>query len=315
MGLEYQIPAALALDFLVGDPRCLPHPVKMIGRLAAGTEGVIRKVFSNERVAGIVTVLIVLVTTGLCGWGAMATAGRFNDRAGDVVSILILYTCFAVRDLVAHSSRVSDSLLKNDLVEARSRVGMIVGRDTEQLDEAGIVRAAVESVAENTVDGVTAPLFWAVIGGPLGALLYKAVNTMDSMFGYRNEKYLQFGMAAARLDDLVNFLPARLTGLLMVVASFVLGLRGRMAWRIFLRDRLKHASPNSGHAEAAAAGTLGIQLGGLNYYFGEAVRKPTIGDALEPPEAAHLVQVNRLLFVTTILAMAVFLAGRFLFIG
>jgi adenosylcobinamide-phosphate synthase len=168
----------------------------------------------------------------------------------------------------------------------------------------------VESVAESTVDGLTAPLFWAIIGGPLGALLYKAGNTMDSTFGYKNERYRHFGWAPARLDDLLNFLPARLSGVLMVVAAFILGLDGRRAWRIFRRDRLRHASPNSGHTEAAAAGALGLQFGGSNHYFGEVVVKPTIGDPGQMVEAGHILRINRLFITSAVLAGVVLLGGR-----
>ncbi|MEN8142806.1 MAG: adenosylcobinamide-phosphate synthase CbiB, partial [Thermodesulfobacteriota bacterium] len=228
----------------------------------------------------------------------------------DVVSVLILYTCFAARDLIAHSSDVHGALQKENLGEARLRVGMLVGRDTAELDEAGIVKAAVESVAENTVDGITAPLFWAVIGGPVGALLYKAVNTMDSTFGYKNERYLYFGWSAARLDDLVNWLPARLTGMVMVVAAMFCRLSPLNAWRIFRRDRHKHTSPNAGQSEAAMAGALGIQLGGTSSYFGKPVAKPTIGDDLYQPEVSHIDKANLLLVVTTALCTALLLGLR-----
>ena len=193
MSLEHQIVIALLLDGLIGDPRWLPHPVRMIGWLAIKTEALTRAVFTNERLAGFFAMLIVLLVTGLTGWGLIEFAGRYHPLAGDIISILILYTCFALRDLIAHSRNVFNALKKDDLAEARKRVGMIVGRNPSGLDEAGVVKAAVESVAENTVDGITAPLFWAVIGGPLGALLYKAVNTMDSTFGYKNARYLRFG--------------------------------------------------------------------------------------------------------------------------
>jgi adenosylcobinamide-phosphate synthase len=188
---------------------------------------------------------------------------------------------------------------------------MIVGRDSASLDREGIVRACVESVAENTVDGITAPLFWAAVGGPLGALLYKAVNTMDSTFGYKNERYLNFGLAAARLDDLANWLPARITAVAMLVAAWLGRFSAAGAWRIFRRDRYNHASPNSGLSESVMAGALEIRLGGPAVYFGKTVDKPTIGDDLNRPEPVYIEKANRLLAITTTLMALLLLGGRF----
>ena len=204
------------------------------------------------------------------------------------MSIVVIYTTIAARDLARHSMAVFRPLAAGDLVEARRRVAAIVGRDTERLDEAGVVRAAVESVAESTVDGVTAPLFFAVVAGPVGAMVYRAVNTLDSMFGHQDERYRQFGWAAARIDDLANYLPARLTAPLVCLAALCcLRLRPAAArCESLLRDGRKHASPNAGLAEAAMAGALGVQLGGVNYYDGQPLEKPTIGDALVPLVAA-----------------------------
>jgi len=308
MRLEHQIALALLLDALLGDPRWLPHPVRLIGGLALGGERLCRWLVPHERTSGILAVIFVLAVTGLSGWGVILLAGRLHPWAGEALSVLLLYTCFAARDLTAHSRAVFAALRDGDLVLARQRVAMLVGRDTARLDEAGVVRACVESVAENTVDGMTAPLFWAVIGGPVAALVYKAVNTLDSTFGYKNERYRLFGWASARLDDLANLMPARLTGVVMVAAGFVNGLSGRNAWRILRRDRLRHASPNSGHTEAAMAGTLGLRLGGPNSYFGEVVEKPNIGDDLVAPIPDHIEQANRLL-VTAVALTALLLLG------
>lgn len=310
MTLELQILAALGLDLLLGDPRWLPHPVRLIGKFAMGAEKISRNLFAAEKSAGISTVIIVLSGTALSWLVLVSLAGMVHSSLADLISIYILYTSFAVRDLVRHSSRVEHALKNDDLVLARDMVGMIVGRDTAGLDKQGVVRACVESVAENTVDGITAPLFWAIVGGPLGALLYKAVNTMDSIFGYKNEKYLYFGWAPARLDDLLNWLPARITGLMLVGASFLLGLHSRNSWQVFRRDRLQHASPNSGHAEAPVAGALGIRLGGISSYFGRPVQKPTIGDEIYSPHTGHIGQAQALLAAATIMATAFFLAIR-----
>lgn len=310
MPLEYFIIAALLLDFMVGDPRWLPHPVRFIGGLATGAETICRRFLGNGRFAGAVAVFFVLAGTLLAGLSLLSGARVLHPAAGMVVSVVILYFCFAAKDLADHSRAVLAALLAGDLPAARKKVAMIVGRDTERLSEEEIVKASVESVAENMVDGVTAPLFYAVVGGPLGALLYKAANTLDSIFGYKNERYRYFGWAAARLDDLLNFLPARLTGMMIVLAVFLLGYNGRQSWKIFRRDRLQHASPNSGHSEAAVAGALGLQLGGPNSYFGKMVEKPLIGDHKTAPQAFHITQVNRLLFMTTVLSAVILLALR-----
>ncbi|OGR02879.1 MAG: cobalamin biosynthesis protein CobD [Deltaproteobacteria bacterium RIFOXYD12_FULL_53_23] len=230
---------------------------------------------------------------------------------GTAVSIFLLYTTIAARDLVRHSTDVYTALATGDLPEARRRVGMIVGRDTANLDEAGVARAAVESVAESMVDGVTAPLFFALLGGPMAAMLYKTVNTMDSMFGYKNERYLKFGWAAARLDDIVNFVPARLTSMLIPAAAFLLRLDVKGALFILLRDRGRHASPNSGHTEAAVAGAIGIQLGGPNLYFGQLLEKPSIGDPIRPIEPQDILRVNRLMLAGSCLTFIFLLTLRY----
>lgn len=315
MSFEVQILLALLMDSLIGDPRWLPHPVRMIGWLAEQAEDICRKIVPSERTAGICTVILVLTATGIFAWGCILFADAVHPLAGDAVTVFILYTCFAARDLIDHSQKVADALRKTDLVKARKRVGMIVGRDTAELEREGVVRACVESVAENTVDGVTAPLFWAVIGGPIGALLYKAVNTMDSIFGYTNERYRFFGWAPARLDDLLNWLPARITGLMMVAATLFLGMQPAEAWRIFRRDRLNHSSPNSGHTEAAIAGALGIRLGGTSKYSGKNVSKPVIGDDRYPPDTAHIEKANVLMVATTALMALILLGIRMVLIG
>jgi len=313
MRLEYQVIAAFAIDLALGDPRWLPHPVKFIGRFAASIEAPLRRAIPNPRLAGVVAVLAVLTFAGGTAFLLVAGAAKLFPALGDVLSIALLATCFAGRDLADHSQRVYQSLASNDLPEARRRVAMLVGRDTDSLDEPGVVRATVESVAENMVDGVTAPLLFAVIGGPVGAILYKAVNTLDSTFGYKNERFLQFGWASARLDDLANFVPARLTAPLAALAAALLGLRPLGAWRIFCRDGRNHPSPNSGLTEAAVAGALGVQLGGINSYFGVASERPRMGDPLRPLAREHIRQTNRLMLLTSMLALALFLGLRLAF--
>lgn len=311
MRLEYQILAAIILDILAGDPQWLPHPVKLIGRFASFVEIPLRRIFANARTAGVAAVLIVLMVTGLVTYALVFSAGLLHPIAGDIVSIGLLYTTFAARDLSQHSLNVYRELKAGNIEEARKKVSLLVGRDTDVLDEAGIVRATVESVAENTVDGVTAPLFFAFLAGPLGAMLYKAINTLDSTFGYKNERYIEFGWASARLDDLVNYVPARLTAMMIPVAAVLLKLSALDSLRILLRDGNKHPSPNSGLTEAAVAGALNVQLGGLNYYFGEPSSRPTMGDPVRELRKNDILRANALMLVTMIVATTIFFAVRF----
>lgn len=313
--LEYQILIALLLDFVLGDPRWFPHPVKLIGRFALFMESPLRKAFGNQRLAGIMIVALVAVVALLCAYGLIRVAGLVHPLAADIVSIVMLYTTFAARDLAGHGMAVYRELKDGDLAAARSKVSLLVGRDTEHLEEAEVVRATLESIAENTVDGVTAPLFFAVIAGPLGAVLYKVLNTLDSTFGYKNDRYREFGWASARMDDLANFIPARLTALLIPVAAAILGLKLLESFRILLRDGRKHPSPNSGLAEAAAAGALGVQFGGRNYYFGRPSERPAIGDALRAMNREDIVRGIRLMFAVLVLAAILFLVLRRLWLG
>jgi adenosylcobinamide-phosphate synthase len=298
MRLEYQILIAVAIDLLLGDPEWLPHPVRGIGRLALGLETLARRTLGGTRIAGLVTALSTYALAGGAAWATIRLAAAVHPLAGDVMSILVIYTTIAARDLARHSMAVLRPLVAGDLVEARRRVGAIVGRDTDRLDEAGVTRAAVESVAESTVDGVTAPLMFAVLAGPVGAMVYRAINTLDSLFGHQDERYGQFGWAAARIDDLANYIPARCTAPLLCLAAWLLRLRPRLAWRTLLRDGRNHASPNAGLTEAAMAGALGVQLGGVNHYDGQPLEKPTIGAAIVPLSAQHIRLANALMFVT-----------------
>ena len=310
MDLTYQILSAVALDLLVGDPRWLPHPVRGIGRLAQWLERPLRRLIRNEQAAGIVAVLLVVVMTGASAWGLIGIAGICHPLAADIVSIILIYTTVAAHDLARHSCAVFQALAAGDLTRARRRVAEIVGRDTGRLDEAGVARAAVECVAESTVDGITAPLFFAILAGPVGAMMYRAINTLDSTFGYATNRYLRFGWAAAKLDDLANYLPSRVTAPLIGLAAAILGRRPLQSWRILRRDGRKHASPNSGLPEAAMAGALGIQLGGVSYYDGEPLAKPAIGEPIVPIAAEHILAANAVMFVTLALFLALGLAAR-----
>jgi adenosylcobinamide-phosphate synthase len=272
---------AVILDLLIGDPRWFPHPVVYVGKLITLLEKALRRLVKNEMTGGILLlVLTVSITVGLA-FALLKGAYAVSPWLGFAVAVLLYWSCLAARSLHRESQLVAEALGRGDLTAARSYLANIVGRDTAELDESEVWRATVETVAENTSDGVIAPLFFLMIGGPLLAIAYKAVNTLDSMVGYRNERYLEFGRASARFDDLANFVPARITGLLMVAAAPLLGLSARNAWRIMGRDGRNHSSPNSGIPEAAVAGALGIRLGGTNLYGGRAVEKPTIGDAVK----------------------------------
>ncbi len=310
MRLEYQILIAILLDLALGDPRWLPHPVRLIGRLIGTLEGPARRAIPDARLAGTLTALTVIMAAVLATALLIEIAGWIHPLAGDAVSILLLYTTLAARDLASHSLDVYRALAAGDLEEGRRRVARIVGRDTERLTEEGVVRAAVESVAENTVDGVIAPLFFAALGGPAAAMAYKAASTLDSMIGYRNERYIDFGRTAAKIDDGLNYLPARLAAPLLAAAAAILGFRASAAWRIARRDGRKHLSPNAGIAEAAVAGALGIRLGGVMERRGEPVNLPEIGDPVVPLARGHILAANRLLFAATGIAAALFLAAR-----
>lgn len=298
---QYQLLIAVGLDLALGDPRWAPHPVRIIGRLAMALENPFRRLFRNQRLAGAMLALTVIGASGTAAWAAVQGAAWLHPLAGDVVSILLIAACLAARDLAAHAMAVYRPLKAGDLDQARRSLAMIVGRDTERLDESGVARAAVESVAENLVDGVTAPLLFAAVFGPVGAIAYKAINTLDSTFGYKNERYARFGWAPARIDDAANYLPARLTGPFVAPAAFLLRQQALGAARILLRDRRRHVSPNAGYPEAAFAGALGVQLGGPAHYFGcdRPVEKPTIGDSSMPLRAAHIGKATALMYATS----------------
>jgi adenosylcobinamide-phosphate synthase len=314
MRLEFQIGVAIVLDLLIGDPRWLPHPVKLIGRAASALETPMRRTFRNAKAAGIATALTVISMTAIVSWSVITAAGFGGAGLRDAVSILLLYFAFAGRDLADHALNVYKALRQNALEEARVLVSRMVGRDTACLDERGVVRAAVESVAENTVDGVTAPLLFAVLGGPVGALTYKAISTLDSTFGYKNERYFHFGWASARIDDVAAWIPARLTLPFISVAAALTGLHPWLALRYGLRDGGKHSSPNSGISEAASAGALGVQLGGPLFRQGHLWEAPLLGERLEPLERHHILGVVRLMLLTALLFSLFLCVSRMLII-
>lgn len=298
------------LDLLLGDPHWAPHPVRAIGALVAGLEKLLRKMLpkspAGELTGGVALVLLTLaIPTGLTILLLWA-CNLVSPWLALAVESLLSYQLLATKSLAAESRKVYDALKTGDLDQARYAVSMIVGRDTASLDEAGVARAAVETVAENASDGVIAPLIFLAIGGaPLG-MFYKAANTMDSMVGYKNDQYLYFGRAAAKFDDILNLIPARVAGVLMCLGGAAAGYDGKNAWRIFIRDRKNHKSPNSAHTEAACAGALQLRLAGPNYYFGQLVDKPYIGDDQRPIEPLDILRSGRILYATAFFALLVF---------
>ena len=294
------------IDLLLGDPRWLYHPVQAIGALISHLEPPLRRAFPRRlRLAGAVLVIAVVAITGIVTGGLLFLLHRLHPVAGFVGETIVCWLILATKSLRTESMKVVKALENGTLDDGRKAVSMIVGRDTEHLSEEEVLKAAVETVAENASDGILAPLLFAAVLGPVGGMCYKAVNTMDSMVGYKNDRYLDFGRAAAKVDDVLNFLPARISGFLMCLAAY-LGFDGKNAFRIFFRDRKNHASPNSAHTEAACAGALGLQLGGTHDYFGKPVVKPTIGDDLRPVRRGDVAAANRLALLTAILALLLF---------
>ena len=298
------------IDCVLGDPYSLPHPIRLIGSLIAGLEKLLRSRIKNERTAGTVLVITVLILSAGIPLALLMICYKINLILGIAAESIMCYYLVAARCLRNESMKVHDPFAENDTEKARQAVSMIVGRDTKCLDRDGIIRAAVETVAENTSDGVTAPMFYMALGGAVGGFLYKAANTMDSMLGYTNDKYINFGRTAAKLDDVLNYIPSRLTALLMILSAYILRFDGKNAFRIWKRDRRKHASPNSAQTEAVCAGALDVRLAGDAYYFGELHKKPFIGDDIRPIENEDIRRANRLMYMTSILMLILSLAAR-----
>ena len=309
--LTYHIIAfvcGFVLDLVFGDPHALPHPIRLIGTLIAGLEKKLLKLQmrdeKKEFYKGILLVVLILFSAGAVAALVLVVAYWLHPVAGIVVESVMTYQILATKCLKDESMKVYQCLNEQGLEAGRAAVSMIVGRDTNVLDETGVVKAAVETVAENTSDGVIAPMLYTALGGPVVGFVYKAVNTMDSMVGYKNDKYLYFGRAAAKLDDVVNFIPARISAYLMIAAAYIGGkaFDGKQAYRIYKRDRRNHASPNSAQTESVCAGALGIQLAGDASYFVKVVKKPYIGDAHRAVEREDIVRVNRLMYVTAVIS-------------
>ena len=319
--LKYSLPALVigfVLDLLIGDPRWLYHPICVIGNLIAVLEKVIRKIFpknhGGELTGGFLIVVLVCLFSGGVPLLVLYYLYRYLPVAGFVLEVFWCYQLLATRSLKDESMKVYDRLKNGTLDEARYAVSMIVGRDTAALTEEGVTKAAVETVAENASDGVIAPMLYMAIGGAPLMFLYKGINTMDSMLGYKNDRYLYFGRCAAKLDDAANYLPSRISGGLMVLAAYFSGFDGWNAWKIFRRDSRNHASPNSAQTESVMAGALDVQLAGNAYYFGKLYEKPTIGDPIRLIEQEDIRRANRLLYATAITGVVLFLLIRIVLI-
>lgn len=291
--------AGFLMDLLFGDPAWLPHPVRLIGWLITKLEHLLYR-DSAPLLRGSILTGLVLICTGAVSGGVLLGAYALSPIVGVVAETVMTYQILAVKCLKAESMKVYDRLVNGTLEEARRAVSMIVGRDTACLDEAGVTKAAVETVAENTSDGVVAPMIYLAVGGPILGFVYKAVNTMDSMIGYKNDRYRYFGRTAAKLDDAVNYIPSRISAWLMILSAFLLGkdFDGKRAYQIFRRDSRKHASPNSAQTESVCAGALGVRLAGDASYFGQVVRKPYIGSECRPIQPADIKRANQLLYLT-----------------
>ena len=305
--------AGFALDLLIGDPHFIPHPVRLIGSLIsfcdkrlncdAGYNISEKKLNLIKYKRGMLLAFIVIFATFAMSVIIIVAAYSINLYAGVIAEAVMTWQILATKCLRVESMRVYDALRTDGVDAGRRAVSMIVGRDTSVLDAAGVTRAAVETIAENTSDGVIAPMLYTAIGGPVLGFVYKAVNTMDSMLGYKNDKYMYFGRFAAKLDDVVNFIPARISAYLMIAAAFIGGrlFDGKNAYRIFKRDRFNHASPNSAQTESVCAGALRVQLAGDAVYFGKLVKKKYIGDGLREIEYEDIKRANRLMYITAFL--------------
>ena len=312
--IEYAVLGGFVLDCLFGDPAWLPHPVVYMGKAISALEKRLRarlpKTPQGELLGGAIVAFCLPVGTFLLTSLVCLGAARISPWLGLAVQMFWCGQALAAKGLAQESMNVYRELVKDDLPAARKAVSRIVGRDTEALTAEGVTKAAVETVAENASDGVIAPLLYMLLGGAPLALTYKAINTMDSMLGYKNEKYLYFGRAAAKLDDVANYIPSRLAALLWIMAAAFTRNDAKGAWRIWRRDRRNHASPNSAQTESACAGALNVQLAGPAYYFGEYYPKPTIGDAVRPIEPEDIRRADRMMYAESLLALALGLLIR-----
>jgi len=306
-GLLIILPAAFLLDLILGDPLFIPHPIRWMGKAIELSEPACRKISKNLVVSGIFFAIFLILSAWVITFLIVLIAAKLNPILGIVVEIVLIYWCISVKSLRKSAMEVSQLLVSNKIDEAKEKVSLIVGRDVEKLAERGIVKATIETVAENLVDGVISPLFFAIIGGAPLAIAYKMVNTLDSMVGYKNEKYIKFGKAAARIDDIANFIPARLSVPVISLAAQILSRKGLHAFKTAALEGKNHSSPNAGFPEASFAGTLGIKLGGPNYYHGRLVHKPYIGKLFGEADIKHIKKACDLMMLSSILWLVILL--------
>ena len=308
----YVLPAAFLLDMIIGDPQFAHHPIRYMGKAIVLAEPFFRKLKVRLSVAGALCALCLILGTLGTTWLLMSIAQSIHPLVRNMLEILLIYTCISARSLEAAAREVCHSLEQNDLREAKDKVSLIVGRDVDPLSEKGVAQAALETVAENLVDGVISPLFFAAIGGAPLAMTYKMINTLDSMIGYKNETYKAFGKTAAHIDDGANFIPARLAVPFIAISAQILCGKGMRAFRTAVTEGGNHASPNAGYPEAAFAGALGVRLGGPNYYHGELVHKPFIGADFGSVETRHIPMACDLMLLSAFLCFTI-LWGIFCF--
>ena len=316
--LVIKIWIAYILDLVFGDPQNIIHPVQIIGKMISLGEKILLKEKSGSRYkffAGIIlNIFVVSIAYGLTCliYKSSKISGVFT-----LIEIYLMYTVFSVNSLAREGNRVYNILKEGDIEKARKDLSYLVSRDTETMDEKMIIRSTMETISENTVDGIVAPMFYMFLGGLPLAMTYKAINTLDSMVGYKNEKYMDFGKFSAKIDDIANFIPARITGFLIVAASMILRYNYKNSLKIFIRDRKNHSSPNSAHAEASVAGALGVQFGGRVSYFGKEADKPTIGDKIKDFELEDIKKNIKIMYITSFLSLAIFsliFAGKYFLI-
>lgn len=306
------------LDLFFGDPLWMPHPICLIGNLIGFLEKKLRKIAgddsSNLLVAGFCLVVIILTFSFVVPYYILVLAKSISPWLAFVVETIMFYQIFAIKSLKDESEKVYDKLIHSTIEQARIQLSWIVGRDTAELSKEEVTKGTIETIAENTADGVIAPMFFMIIGGAPLAFLYKGINTMDSMVGYKNEQFLYFGRCAARLDDIANFIPARISAVFMIVATVVLNYNYKNAIKIFLRDRYKHLSPNSAQTESVVAGALGITLGGGHYYFGKFVPKEVMGDEINKVRFEDIKKTNKIMYASSAIGLLIFFIIKSLYL-
>ena len=315
MILVMKIWIAYVLDLIFGDPQNIIHPVQVIGKMiSSGEKFLLGENSSLSRKYKFFAGMILNITVISVTYAVTYLIYKYSENSiiFTVAEIYLMYTIFSINSLAREGNRVYNILKEGNIERARRELSYLVSRDTETMDEKMIIRSTMETISENTVDGIVAPMFYMFLGGLPLSMAYKAINTLDSMVGYKNEKYIDFGKFSAKVDDVANFIPARITGIFIILASMILGYNGKEAWRIFFRDRKNHSSPNSAHSEASVAGALGVQFGGRVSYFGKEVDKPTIGDKKKEFEIEDIKKNIKIMYATSFLSLVVFSA---IFVG